>query len=135
MPHPLRAQLAPAAAVLDAEGHAHVSFFGAPCVTDLLSSVAAGTPVALAVWSSRGLPGAPGASPPPLELLDDPAVRTRSVQLRFESPDEAFAAMVPAARRNVAVRERFDRLLAAANNRSPAVDLGARYLLVTGRRK
>jgi hypothetical protein len=63
-------------------------------------------------------------------LLDDVAVRTRSVVLDFPFADALFEQLVVHA--TPAVRAGFDRLLAAQNNRSGHAVVGARHVLVTG---
>jgi hypothetical protein len=65
--------------------------------------------------------------------------RIRTVPLRFPSPDAMFAALTaplgldPAAR--ATLRVAFDRLLAAQNNRPPAAEVDARYVLYAGARR
>jgi SAM-dependent methyltransferase len=118
--------------------------------------------VALAAWVPRGLPGAlfelaqdldplPDGVPTPAEwgrqgvarerlgsLLDDLELRTRTVRLRFADPDAAFDALSPWAAVDPAtlpsLRPRFDRALAACNNRLEAVEIDARYLIAIGHR-
>jgi SAM-dependent methyltransferase len=109
-----------------------------------------GGTVALAAWVPRGLPGGldeliarPAGVPAPARwgheprlrarlepLLDDVAVRTRSVVLDFPFADALFEQLVVHA--TPAVRAGFDRLLAAQNNRSGHAVVGARHVLVTG---
>jgi SAM-dependent methyltransferase len=119
--------------------------------------------VALAAWVPRGLPGRmdelverfaplPEGVPQPDRwgveevarrrlgpLVEDLQVRTRTLPLRFDSPDAAFEAMVrpyPIDEQDrEALRPRFERLLSSCNNRPPAVEIDARYLAVVGRRK
>jgi SAM-dependent methyltransferase len=108
----------------------------------------------LAAWAPRGLPGRldehrplpDGVQPPSawadqaiarrrLEpLLEGLARRTRTVALGFESPDAMFAAMRSALVVADDVRPAFDRLLAAQNNRPPAAEIDARYVLYAARR-
>jgi len=115
--------------------------------------------VVLAAWVPRGLPGRlpelveavdplPEGVPssgawgradraetrlaPHLEELE---LRTCVLSLRFGSADACFNALAPStldAAQRAALRPDFDRLLASANNRPPAVELDARYLLVSG---
>lgn len=116
--------------------------------------------VVLAAWVPRGLPGRlfefveavdplPDGVRSPAEwgrqavvlerltpLLDELTVRTRTVALRFATADAMFAALAPVAlddARRDALRPAFDRLLSSTNNRPPAAEVDARYLLVTGR--
>jgi len=117
--------------------------------------------VVLAAWVPRGLPGRlfeflevvdplpDGVRSPAAwgvhdvalarlaPLLEDMTVRTRTLALRFSSPDAMFAALAPATlgeegRR--ALRPAFDQLLASTNNRPPAAEIDARYLVISGRR-
>ena len=118
--------------------------------------------VALSAWSPRGLPGAlddlvepfsprPAGVPRPsawgveavarrrLEpLLEDLELRARTLRLRFESEAAAFAALTRSFRLDgpagAALRPGFARMLRAANNRPPAVEFDARYLVMVGRR-
>lgn len=118
--------------------------------------------VALAAWVPRGLPGRlieeievvrslPDGVPSPAlwgveerararlgEAFEEVAVMTRTVPLSFESGSAMFAALVPATlddEHRGRVRQRFDRLLAASNNRPPAAEVDARFLLVSARRR
>jgi SAM-dependent methyltransferase len=119
--------------------------------------------VGLATWIPRGLPGRmdelveriaplPEGVPRPERwgveevvrarlgpLLEDLQVRTRTLPLRFESPDAAFEALVRAhpvdERDREQLRPGFGRLLASCNSGAPAVEIDARYLAVVGRRK
>lgn len=117
--------------------------------------------VVLAAWIPRGLPGGmfelleeveplpDGVSSPARwgvtaavqerlgPLLEALELRTRTVRLEFASPDALFAALAPAtvdAAGRAAIRPRFDRLLAAQNNRPPGAEIDGRYLLAAGRR-
>ena len=119
--------------------------------------------VALAAWIPRGLPGRmdelverfaplPDGVPQPdrwgIEevvrrrlgpLLDDLQLRTRTLPLRFDSPDAAFETLLlahPLAEQDrEALRPRFERLLSSCNGGAPAVAIDARYLVSIGRRK
>lgn len=120
-----------------------------------------GGQVVLAAWVPRGLPGRlfefvesrdplPNGVPSPARwgnqavaikrlspLLEDISVRTRTLALRYPSPDELFAALAPGTldeRRRRALRPDFDGLLASTNNRPPAAEIDARYLVIRGRR-
>jgi SAM-dependent methyltransferase len=118
--------------------------------------------VGLAAWIPRGLPGRmdelaerfaplPDGVPRPDRwgveevvrrrrgpLLEDLQLRTRTLPLRFESPDAAFAALARAhsldEQDHEPLRPRFERLLSSCNNRPPAVEIDARYLAAVGRR-
>ncbi len=118
--------------------------------------------VALAAWTPRRLPGGldelveplgarptgvPRASAWGTEpvvrrrfegLLEDLEVRTRVLRLSFQSPDDAFDALARphglSAEQRAELRPGFDRLLASCNDRPPAVEFAARYLVVIGRR-
>ena len=105
----------------------------------------------MAAWVGRGLPGRldehlalPDGIPVPsawadeatarrrLEpYLEDVERRTRTVALAFPDPDALAAALGVAA----PVRPAFDRLLAAQNNRPPAAEIDARYVLYAGHRR
>ena len=114
--------------------------------------------VALAAWVPRGLPGrlpelADAVDPPPEGVpapgswgraervqarlaphLDELALRTYVVSLRFDSADACFEALAPStldAAQRAALRPGFDRLLASVNNRPPAVELDARLLVAS----
>ncbi|HEV2873980.1 MAG TPA: class I SAM-dependent methyltransferase [Thermoleophilaceae bacterium] len=118
--------------------------------------------VALAAWIPRGLPGRmdelvepyaplPDGVPRPdrwgveglvrrrlAPLLEDLQLRMRTLPLRFDSVDAAFEALlrphpVDDGQRQ-AVRPAFERLLGSCNNRPPAVEIDARYLVAVGRR-
>jgi SAM-dependent methyltransferase len=116
----------------------------------------------VAAWVPRGLPGrvdelvepyAPlpdGVRPPSdwgvqavararLEpLLDEVQLLTRTVPLRFPSPDAFFDALfrpLPLGREERdAVRSDLERVLASCNSRPPEVEVAARYLIALGRR-
>jgi SAM-dependent methyltransferase len=117
--------------------------------------------VVIAAWIARGLPGSmpelvetvdplPDGVPSPASwgsqdvvrerlgpLLEELELRTRTVELRFPSPDALFAALAPATLDDAGrsrIRPDFDRLLAAQNNRPPGAVVDGRYLLACGRR-
>jgi SAM-dependent methyltransferase len=118
--------------------------------------------VALAAWTPRRLPGGldelaeplgvrPTGVPKPSAwgtepvarrrvegLLEDLGVRTRVLRLSFKSADDAFDALTRppglSAEQRAELRPGFDRLLASCNDRPPAVEIAARYLIVIGRR-
>ena len=119
--------------------------------------------VALAAWIPRGLPGRmhelterfaplPDGVPQPDRwgveevarrrlgpLLEDLQLRTRTLPLRFDSPDAAFETLLRAhlldEQDHKALRPRFERLLSSCNSGAPAVEIDARYLALVGRRK
>ena len=119
--------------------------------------------VALTAWIPRGLPGRmeelverhaplPDGVPGPHQwgiesvarrrlapLLEDLQMRARTLSLRFDSADAAFEALVRAEpldeEHREAVRPGFERLLSSCNNRPPAAEIDARYLVVLGRRR
>jgi SAM-dependent methyltransferase len=121
-----------------------------------------GGTVALAAWAPRGLPGAldrwieqvlpwpegqqvpsawgdQGMAQAHFEgLLEEIELRTRTVALRFPSPDAFYAALTRPLlldeAQSASLRPRFDAMLAAGNNAPDAVEVDARYLLVRGRR-
>jgi SAM-dependent methyltransferase len=129
---------------------------------ELVRVARAGGFVALAAWVPRGLPGRmeelvdpfaplPDGVPGPDRwgveevvrgrlgpLLEDLQVRTRTLPLRFDSADAAFEAMIRRhpldPEQRTALRPAFERVLGSCNNRPPAVDIGARYLAIVGRR-
>ncbi len=129
---------------------------------ELARVVRPGGAVALAAWTPRRLPGGldelveplglrPAGVPRPSAwgtesvarrrfegLLEDVEVRTRILRLSFPEPDAAFDALIHphglSAEDRAAVRPEFDRLLASCNDRPPAVEIAARYLVVIGRR-
>ena len=115
--------------------------------------------VVVAAWVPRGLPGRvaelvdavdplPDGVPSPAVWsrpdsatrllaahLDELELRTCIVTLRFDSADACFEAMAPSTldeAQRAALRPLFDRLLASVNNRPPAVEIDARYLLAGG---
>jgi SAM-dependent methyltransferase len=116
--------------------------------------------VALAAWAPRGLPGRldeliepiaplPDGIPSPdrwgaeavarrrlAPLLDRLQLRSRTLPLRFESPDAAFEALLRPhlldAEQKAALRPGFERVLGSCNNRPPAVEIDARYLVAVG---
>jgi SAM-dependent methyltransferase len=117
--------------------------------------------VALAAWIPRGLPGRldelveplaplPDGVPRPdrwgiesvvrrrlAPLLEDVQLRSRTLPLRFASSEAAFDALLrpyPLDAGELAkLRPGFERLLASCNNRPPAVEIDARYLVAVGR--
>ena len=119
--------------------------------------------VGLTAWIPRGLPGRmdelverfaplPDGVPQPDRwgveevargrlgpLLEDLQLRTRTLPLRFDSPDALFDALVRAhpldEMDRAALRPRFERLLSSCNSAAPAVEIDARYLVMIGRRK
>ncbi len=119
--------------------------------------------VGLAAWIPRGLPGRmdelverfvplPDGVPQPDRwgveevarrrlgpLLEDLQLRTRTLPLRFDSPDAAFEALVRPHplddQDRAALRPRFERLLSSCNSGAPAVQIDARYLVAVGRCK
>jgi SAM-dependent methyltransferase len=119
--------------------------------------------VALAAWIPRGLPGRldelvepfaplPDGVPQPDRwgveevvrrrlgpLLEDLQLRTRTLPLRFDSPDAAFETLLLAhpldEQDREALRPRFERLLSSCNGGAPAVAIDARYLAAVGRHK
>ena len=118
--------------------------------------------VALAAWIPRGLPGRldelvepfaplPDGVPRPdgwgveavvrrrlMPLLERLELRTRTLMLRFDSADAAFDALLRPHplddRQRDALRPGFQRLLDSCNDRPPAVEIAARYLIALGRR-
>jgi SAM-dependent methyltransferase len=109
----------------------------------------------LAAWAPRGLPGRldehvvlPDGVPAPsawaaeatarrrLEPhLEELERRTRTVALAFPAPDAMFDALARPLGLADSNRAAFDRLLAAQNNRPPAAEIDARYVLYAGRRR
>jgi hypothetical protein len=69
---------------------------------------------------------------PHVEVLER---RTRTVRLAFPSADAMFDALARPLGVGDASRATFDRLLAAQNNRPPAAEIDARYVLYAGRRR
>ena len=70
--------------------------------------------------------------------LDALELRTCIVTLRFDSADVCFGALAPCTlddAQRAALRPAFDHLLASVNNRPPAVEIDARYLLASGFRR
>lgn len=128
---------------------------------ELARVVRPGGVVAIAAWIPRGLPGRldeliepyaslpDGVRPPSawgvqavararLEpLVDELQLLTRTVPLRFPSPDAFFDALLrplPLDRsERAALRVDLERVLASCNNRPPAVEVSARYLVALGR--
>lgn len=129
---------------------------------ELARVVRPGGVVAIAAWAPRGLPGALDAlvedlAPRPDgvraptdwgrqkvarkrlgDLLEGLELRSEEVVLRFADAEEAFEALVRPTPLDEAERETLrpdvDRLLAAGNDRPPAVELRASYLIALGRR-
>jgi SAM-dependent methyltransferase len=117
--------------------------------------------VALSAWIPRGLPGrldellepyAPLPDGVPrldrwgveavarrrlTPLLETLQLRSRTLTLRFDSAAAAFEALLRPHLLDdeelAAVRPGFERLLASCNNRPPAVEIDARYLVAVGR--
>ena len=128
---------------------------------ELARVVRPGGAVIVAAWSPRGLPGrldelvepyAPRPEGVPRAsawgtdagarrrlggTLAELELRTRTLTLSFPSADAAFDALLrpyaldPA--QLASVRPDFDRALSSANNRPPAVEIDARYLIALGR--
>jgi SAM-dependent methyltransferase len=71
-------------------------------------------------------------------ILEGLQLRTRTLPLRFASAREAFDALTLPHPLDPEQREAlwpsFERLLASCNNRPPAVEIDARYLVAVGRR-
>jgi hypothetical protein len=71
-------------------------------------------------------------------LLDELQLLTRTVPLRFPSPEAFFDALLRplplGPHDRDAVRPELERVLASCNNRPPEVEVGARYLIALGRR-
>jgi SAM-dependent methyltransferase len=108
----------------------------------------------LAAWAPRGLPGRldeqvalPDGVRPPSAWADEATARgrlepwlealerrTRTVALAFPSPEEMFDALAGPLGLDGSARPAFDRLLGAQNNRPPAAEIDARYVLYAGRR-
>lgn len=117
--------------------------------------------VAMSAWIPRGLPGRleelveplaplPDGVPRPdgwgveavvrrrlTPLLETLELRSRTLKLRFDSAEAAFEALLRPHplddQRRAALRPGFERLLASCNNRPPAVEIDARYLVAVGR--
>lgn len=126
---------------------------------ELVRMLKPGGRIALAAWSPRGLPGGldtelpppPGVSSPSSWANSDVArrrlgpeiieleSRTRTVTLRAESADPLFDVLTAPYGLGVseaaAFRPRFERLLAAQNNTPGGIDISARYVIHTGRRR
>ncbi len=120
-----------------------------------------GAIVALAAWVPRGLPGSLEELIEPIwprpagvprvagwgieevarrrleRMLEDVQLRMRTLPLRFSDADTAFEALVRpsglSAEQRELLRPGFDNALAAVNNRPPAVEIDARYLVALGR--
>jgi hypothetical protein len=118
--------------------------------------------VALVAWVPRGLPGRvdelvepraplPDGVPLPSDwgrqavararlepLLEELRLLTRTLPLRFPSPDSFFEALLRPhplePREREALRPELERVLASCNNRPPEVHVSARYLVALGRR-
>jgi SAM-dependent methyltransferase len=132
----------------------------AQAIGELVRVTRPGGFVGIAAWIPRGLPGRldelveplaplPDGVPRPdrwgvetemrrrlAPLLDRLQLRTRTLPLRFESADDAFDALLrphPLDReQRDALRPGFDSLLSSCNNRPPAVEIDARYLVALG---
>jgi hypothetical protein len=119
--------------------------------------------VVTAAWVPRGLPGGLHALAQDLDpvlarvpspgdwgrqaivrerlagLLDDLELRTRTVRLRYPDADAAFDALAVWSALGEAqlprLRPAFDRLLASQNNSGSKVEIDARYLIASGRRR
>jgi SAM-dependent methyltransferase len=117
--------------------------------------------VALSAWIPRGLPGRidelveplvpfPDGVPRPdrwgvesvarrrlVSVLEDLQLRSRTLKLRFDSADAAFEGLLRPHPLNdderAALRPAFERVLTSCNNRPPAVEIDARYLVAVGR--
>jgi SAM-dependent methyltransferase len=141
---------------------AHLAPNPAEAAGELVRVARPGGFVALTAWIPRGLPGRmdelverfiplPDGVPRPDRwgvedvvrrrlgpLLEDLQLRTRTLPLRFDSPGAAFEALLRAdpldEQDREALRHRFERLLGSCNNRPPAVEIDARYLVAVGRR-
>jgi len=114
--------------------------------------------VVVAAWVPRGLPGrlaelADAVDPPPegvpgpgcwgraerMEVrlgphLEQLALRTYVVSLRFDSAAACFDALAPSTfgeHQRAALRPSFERLLASVNNSPPRVEIDARYLVTS----
>jgi SAM-dependent methyltransferase len=118
---------------------------------ELVRVVRPGGVVAIAAWVPKGLPGRldelldrpEGVRAPSdwgrrevmtarLEpLLDGLELRTRTVQLAFPDADTFYAVLGAPTQERPAL----DRLLASCNNAVGRVEIDARYLLGTGRRR
>jgi SAM-dependent methyltransferase len=142
---------------------AHLAPKPSQAAEELVRVVRPGGFVALTAWIPRGLPGRmdelverfaplPGGVPQPDRwgveevarrrlgpLLEDLQLRTRTLPLRFDSPDAVFDALLRAhpldEQDREALRPRFERLLSSCNSAAPAVEIHARYLVAVGRRK
>jgi hypothetical protein len=68
-------------------------------------------------------------------VLESLERRTRTVALRFHSPDAMWDALAVPLGLDDSARPAFDRLLAAQNNSPPKVDVDARYVVYAGRRR
>jgi SAM-dependent methyltransferase len=130
--------------------------------SELVRVARPGAVVALTAWVPRGLPGRldelveplaplPDGVQPPADwglqsvararlgpLLDELRLLTRTVQLRFPSPDAFLDALLRplplGPRERDSVRPDLERMLASCNNRPPEVEVDARYLVILGRR-
>ena len=109
----------------------------------------------LAAWVPRGLPGRldelvdrPDGVRSPTAWADEATARrrlephfedverrSRTVALGFPDADAMFAALASPFGVSATARPAFDRLLAAQNNRPPAAEVDARYVLYAGDRR
>ena len=149
-------------AVLSSFG-AHLAPKPSQAAGELVRVTRPGGFVALAAWIPRGLPGRldelvepfaplPDGVPQPDRwgveevvrrrlgpLLEDLQLRTRTLPLRFDSPEAAFETLLLAHplddQDREALRPRFERLLSSCNGGAPAVAIDARYLVAVGRRR
>jgi SAM-dependent methyltransferase len=129
-------------------------------VSELVRVTRQGGFVAVTAWIPRGLPGRldelvephvplPDGVPRPDRwgveavmrerlgpVLERLQLRTRTLPLRFDSAEAAFDALLrpyPLDEAQLeALRPGFDSLLASCNNRPPAVEVDARYLVAVG---
>src|SRR5918992_5057154 len=148
-------------AVLSSFG-AHLAPKPSQAAGELVRVTRPGGFVALAAWIPRGLPGRldelvepfaplPDGVPRPdgwgveavarrrlSPLLERVELRTRTLPLRFDSVDAAFDALLRPHplddRQREALRPGLQRLLDSCNDRPPAVEIAARYLIALGRR-
>jgi SAM-dependent methyltransferase len=142
----------------DATFDVAISTFGAAlaprprqAAAELARVLRPGGRLVVAAWVPRGLPGRldehlelPDGVRPPSAWADEATARARlephveelerrvrTVALAFPGADALAAALGV----DAALRPAFDRLLAAQNNRPPAAELDARYVLYAGDRR